>query len=168
MHSGTMLKESDWSEPSSQMWRQWLQQPMQQEPKRTPFMWMPQLTTTPHLTPILQDQSMVPISLVFNADQGTISGRTVLTTIALTATGQPWVTTNWSVQSKSVDYGKKRDTLSSIALSTMTGTITMSSRMRDMLGTKSVTQGNQGGSVTVFLFFLSSPYRLTISPSIWI
>ena len=37
----------------------------------------------------LQDQSMVPISLAFNADLGTISKRTVLTTTALTATGQP-------------------------------------------------------------------------------
>ena len=34
-----------------------------------------------------------------------------------------------------------------------------------MLGTESVTQGNEGGSVTVFLSFLPSPYRLTISPS---
>ena len=41
----------------------------------------------------------------------------------------------------------------------------MSLRMRDMLETELVTQGNEGGSVTVFLSFLPSPYGLTISPS---
>ena len=41
----------------------------------------------------------------------------------------------------------------------------MSSRMRDMLGTESVTQGNEGGNVTVFLSFLPSPYGLIILPS---
>ena len=126
---------------------------------------MPQLTTTLHLAPLPQDQFMVPISLAFNPNQGTISGRTVLTTIALTATGQPLVTINQSVQSKSVDYAKRRDILSPTAHSTMTGMIIMSSRMRDMLGTELVTQGNKGGSVTVFLSFLSSSYGLTISSS---
>ena len=124
---------------------------------------MPQLTTTLHLAPLPQNQFMVPISLAFNANQGTISGRTVLTTIALTATGQPLVTINQSIQSKSVDYAKRRNILSPTAHSTMTGTIITLSRMRDMLGTELVTQGNKGGSVTVFLSFLSSPYRLTIS-----
>ena len=108
---------------------------------------------------------MVPISLVFNADLGIISGRTVPTTIALTAIEQPLVTTNQFVQSESVDYAERRDTLSPTALSTMTGTIAMSSRTRDMLGTESVTQGNKGSSIMVFLSFLSSPYKLTISPS---
>ena len=132
-----------------------------------PSMWMPQLTTTLHLASLPQDQSMVPISLVFNANLGTISRRTVLTTIALTATGQPLVTTNQFVHSENVGYAKRRDTLSPTALSMMTGMITMSSRMRDMLGTESVTQGNEGDSVMVFLSFLSSPYGLTISPSIY-
>ena len=108
---------------------------------------------------------MVPISLVFNVNQGTISGRTVPTTIALTATGQPLVTINQSVQSESVDYAKRRDTLLPTALLMMTGMIMMSLRTRDMLGTESVTQGNKGGSVTVFLSFLSSPYGPIISPS---
>ena len=40
-------------------------------------------------------------------------------------------------------------------------------RMRDMLETKSVTQGNKGGSIMVFLSFLSSPYGLTISSSMY-
>ena len=39
--------------------------------------------------------------------------------------------------------------------------------MRNMLGTELVTQGNEGGSVMVFLPFLSSPYGLTISPSMY-
>ena len=138
---------------------------MQQEPERTQSMWMLRHIITPYLAPQLQDQFAVPISLVFNANLGTISKRTVLTTIALTATGQPLVTTNQFVQNKSVDYAKRRDTLSPTALSTMTGMITMSSRMRDMLGTELVTQGNEGDSVMVFLSFLSSLYRLTISPS---
>ena len=120
---------------------------------------------TPH--PQLQDQFAVPTSLAFNADQGTTSERTVLTTIAITATGQPLVITNLSVLSKSVGYAKRRNTLSPTALSTMTGTITTSSRMRDMLGTESVTQGNNGDSVMVFLSFSPSPYGLTISPSIY-
>ena len=120
---------------------------------------------TPH--PQLQDQSVVPISLVFNADPGTISKRTVLTTIALTATGQPLVTTNWFVWSKSVDYAERRDTSLPTAPSMITGMIMMSSRMRNMLGTELVTQGNEGGSVMVFLSFLSSPYGLTISPSMY-
>ena len=98
---------------------------------------------------------MVPTSLAFNADQGITSERTVLTTIVLTATGQPLVIINQSVLSESAGYAKRRDTLSQTALLTMTGTITTSSRMRDMLGTKLVTQGNEGGSVMVFfLFFL--------------
>ena len=128
-------------------------------------MWTLQHTITWHLAPQLQNQSVVPISLDFNADLGTISKKTIPTTIALTATGQPLVTTNWFVQSESVDYAKRRDTSLPTAPSMMTGMIMMSSRMRDMLGTESVTQGNEGGSVMVFLSFLSSPYELTISPS---
>ena len=108
---------------------------------------------------------MVPISPVFNADPGIISGRTVLTTITPTATGQPPAITNWFIQNENVGYAERRDISSPTAHSTMTGMIMMSSRMRDMLGTESVTQDNKGGSVTVFLSFLSSSYRLTISPS---
>ena len=110
---------------------------------------------------------MIPTSLVFNADLGTISERTVLTTVALTAIGQPLVTTNQFVLSESVDYAEKRDTLSPTAPSMMTGMIMISSRMRDMLGTALVTQGNEGDSVMVFLSFLSSPYGLIISPSMY-
>ena len=84
------------------MQRQWPQQPIQLEPERTPSMWMPQLTTTLHLTPLLQDQFVVPISLVFSANLGTILGRTVPTTVALTTTGQPLVTTNQFVGFKLV------------------------------------------------------------------
>ena len=65
-------------------------------------MWMPQLTTTLHLAPLPQDQFVVPISLVFSANLGTILGRTVPTTVALTATGQPLVTTNQFVGFKLV------------------------------------------------------------------
>ena len=107
---------------------------------------------------------MVPTSLVFNADQRTISERTVPTTIALTATGQPLITTNWSVQSKSVDYAEKRDILLPTALLMMTGMIMMLSRMRDMLEIESVTQGNEGGSVMVFflsfLLLMDFPFLL--------
>ena len=110
---------------------------------------------------------MVPTSLAFNANQGTTSERTILTTIALTAIGQPQVIINQSVLSESVGCAKRRDTLSPTALSMMTGMITMSSRMRDMLEAELVTQDNEGGSVTVFLSFLSSPYGLTISPSMY-
>ena len=102
-------------------------------------MWMPQLATTLHLTLLPQDQFVVPISLAFNANQGTTSGRTVLTIIALTATGQPLVTTNQSVQSESVGYARRRDTLLPTALLTMTGMIMTSLRTRDMLGTELVT-----------------------------
>ena len=129
-------------------------------------MWMPQHAITPHLASQLQDQFVVPISLAFNADQGTTSGRTVLATIAFTATGQPLVIANQSVQSKSVGYAERRDILLPIALSTMTGMITTILRMRDMLGTELVTQGNKGGNIMVFLSFLSS-YGLIISPSIY-
>ena len=108
---------------------------------------------------------MVPTSLVFNANLGTISERTVPTTAALTAIGWPPAITNQFVLNENVDYVKRRDILSPTAHLTMTGMIMMSSRMRDMLGTKSVTQGNEGGSVMVFLSFLSSSYGLTISPS---
>ena len=160
-----MPKGSDWSEQSSQMQRQWLQQPIWQEPERTQSMWVPQHTITPHLVLQCQDQSTVPISPAFNADQGTTSERTVPTTIALTATGQSLVTTNQFVWNKSVDYAKKRDTLLPTALLMTTGTITISLRTRNMLGTKSVTHGNKGGSVMIFLSFLSSPYRLIISSS---
>ena len=62
-------------------------------------------------------------------------------------------------------YAERRDTLLPTALLTMTGMIMTSLRMRDMLETELVTQDNEGGSVTVFLSFLSSPYRLTISLS---
>ena len=78
---------------------------------------------------------------------------------------QPLVTTNLSVQSGSVSYAERRDILLPTALLTTTGMTTMFLRTRGILGTKSMTQGNKGGSVTVFLFFLPSPYRLTISPS---
>ena len=64
-----------------------------------------------------------------------------------------------------MDYAERRDISLPTAHLMMTGIIMMSSRMRDMLVTESVTQGNKGGSVTVFPFFLPSPYRLTISPS---
>ena len=64
-----------------------------------------------------------------------------------------------------MDYAKRRDISLPTALLTMTGMIMISSRIRDMLGTESVTQGNKGGSVMAFLSFLSSPYGLTISPS---
>ena len=110
---------------------------------------------------------MVPISLVFNAGLGTISERTVPTTIALTATGQPLAITNQFVQNESVDYAERRDISSLTAPLMMTGMIMISLRMRDMLGTESVTQGNKGGSVTVFLSFLSSSYKLTISSSMY-
>ena len=128
-------------------------------------MWMLQYIITLCLVPQLQDQFVVPTSLAFNADQGTTSERTILTTIALTAIGQPLVITNQSVLSKSVGCAERRDTLLPTALSMMTGMITTLSRMRDMLGTELVTQGNEGGSVTVFLSFLSSSYGLTISSS---
>ena len=134
-----MLRESGWSEQSFQTQRQWLQQPMQQELERTQSMWMLQHIITLHLVPQLQDQFVVPTSLAFNADQGITSERTVLTTIVLTATGQPLVIINQSVLSESAGYAKRRDTLSQTALLTMTGTITTSSRMRDMLGTELVT-----------------------------
>ena len=160
-----MPKEPGWLEQSSQMQRQWLQQPTWQEPERTQSIWMLRHTIILHLTCQLQNQSVVPISLVFNVDLGTISERTVPTTVALTATGQPLIKTNWFVQSESMDYAKRRGTSLPTALSTMIGTIIMSSRMRDILGTESVTQSNEGGSVTVFLSLLSSAYGLTISPS---
>ena len=41
----------------------------------------------------------------------------------------------------------------------------MSLRMRDILETESVTQGNEGGSITDFLSLLSLPYGLIIFPS---
>ena len=62
-------------------------------------------------------------------------------------------------------YAEKKDISSPTALLMITGTTTMSSRIRNMLETELVTQDNKGGSVTVFLFFLPSLYRLTISPS---
>ena len=105
---------------------------------------------------------MVPISLAFNANLGTISERIVLTTTALTAIGWPLAITNWFVLNKNADYAKRRDISLPTAHLTMTGTIMMSSRTRDMLGTESVTQGNKGGSVTVFLSFLLSSYGLTV------
>ena len=108
---------------------------------------------------------MVLTSPAFNANPGTISEKIVLTTTALTATGQPLAITNQFVQNRSADYAKKRGILSPTAYLMMTGMITMSSRMRDMLGTESVTQGNEGGSIMIFLSFLSSPYGPTISIS---
>ena len=121
---------------------------------------MPLHVIIPH--PILQpqDQFVVPTSLAFNANLGTIS-----TTAAFTAIGQPLAIINWFVLNKIADYAERRDILLPTAHLMMTGTIMMSLRMRDMLGTKSVTQGNEGGSVMVFLSFLPSPYGLTISPS---
>ena len=41
----------------------------------------------------------------------------------------------------------------------------MSSRMRGMLETELVTQGNEGGSIMVFLSLLPLPYGFTISSS---
>ena len=93
---------------------------------------------------------MVPTSLAFNADLGTIS-----TTAALTAIGRPLAIINRFVLNEIADYAERRDILLPTAHLMMTGTIMMSSRTRDMLGTKLVTQGNEGGSVMVFfLFFL--------------
>ena len=83
----SVLKEPGWSETSSLMQKQWQQQPMQQEPKKTQSIWMPQLITILHLTPQPQDQFMVPIFLAFNTSQETTLERTVPTTIAPTATG---------------------------------------------------------------------------------
>ena len=128
-------------------------------------MWMSRLTTIPHLVPQLQGQFMIPISLAFNADLGTILGRTVPTTIAPTTIGQLLITTNLFVLNESVDYAERRDILSPTALLTMTGMTTITSRTKGMLETELVTQGNEEGSVTVFLSFLPLPYRLTISSS---
>ena len=108
---------------------------------------------------------MVPTSPAFNANLGTISEKIVPTTTALTVTGWPLGITNWFAQNRNVDYAKRKDILSLTAHLTITGTIMISSRTRDMLGTELVTQGNEGGNVTVFLSFLSSPYGLTISTS---
>ena len=108
---------------------------------------------------------MVPTSPAFNANLGTTSEKIVLTTTALTATGQPLATTNQFAQNKNVGFAERRDTSSPTVHLTMTGMITISSRMRDMLGTELVTQGNKGGNVTVFLCLLPSPYGLIISPS---
>ena len=130
-------------------------------------MWTLWHIITPCLIPQLQSQFVGSTSLAFNANQGTTSERTVLTTVVLTATGQSQVITDLSVLSKSVGCTERRDILSPTAFSMMTGMITTSLRMRDMLGTESVTQGNEGNSVTVFLSFLSSPYGLTISPSMY-
>ena len=110
---------------------------------------------------------MVPTSLAFNASPGIISERIVPTTTALTATGWPLAITNQFVQNENVDSAERRDILSPTVHLTTTGMITMSSRMKDMLGTESVTQGNEGGNVMVFLSFLPSPYGLIILPSIY-
>ena len=126
---------------------------------------MPQHIIIPHLVLQPQDQFAVPISLAFNANLGTISERTVPTTTTLTAIGWSLAITNWFVLNKNADYAKRRDISLPTAHLTMTGTIMMSLRTRDTLGTESVTQGNEGGSVMVFLSFLLSPYGLTISPS---
>ena len=108
---------------------------------------------------------MVPIFPAFNADLGTTSEKIVLTTAALTATGQPLAIINWFAQNENAGSAERRDILSPTVHLMMTGMITMSLRMRDMLGTESVTQGNKGGNVMVFLSLLPSPYRLIISPS---
>ena len=108
---------------------------------------------------------MVPTSLAFNTSPEIISERIVPTTTALTATGQPLAITNQFVQNKNADSAERRDISSPTVHLTTTGMIMMSSRMRDMLGTESVTQGNKGGNVTVFLSFLPSLYGLIISPS---
>ena len=108
---------------------------------------------------------MVPTSLAFNANLGTISERIVLTTAALTAIGWPLAITNRFVLNENADYAEKRDISLPTAHLMMTGMIMMSSRTRDMLGTELVTHSNEGGSITVFLSFLPSPYGLTISPS---
>ena len=159
-----MLRKPGWSEPLSWTQRQWLQQPMQQEPKGAQLMWIPQSTTTPYLIPQPQDLSMVPIFPAFNAGQGTTLGRIAPTTVALTAIEQLPDITNQSIQSKSVGYAERKNTLLPTALLTITGMTITSSRMRDMLGTESVTQGNKGGNITVFPHFLSFPYELIISP----
>ena len=86
---------------------------------------MLQHTITPHLILQLQNQSVIPISLVFNANLETISERTVPTIIALTTIGQPLAITNWSVQNESVDYAKRRDISLPTAPLTMTGMIMM-------------------------------------------
>ena len=119
----------------------------------------------PTSCPQLQDEFMDPTSLAFNANQGITSEKTVLTTVAPTAIEQLQVTTNLSVPNESVGYAEKRDTLLPTALLMMTEMTIISSRIRDMLETELVTQGNKGGSITVFLSFLPSPYGLTISPS---
>ena len=62
---------------------------------------------------------------------------------------------------------ERRDISSPTVHLTTIGMITMSSRMRDILGTELVTQGNEGGNVMVFLSLLPSPYGLIISPSIY-
>ena len=66
-----------------------------------------------------------------------------------------------------MDYAKRRDILSPTASLMMTRMIMMSSRIRDMLGTELVTQGNEEGSVMVFFLFFFSSYGLTISPSMY-
>ena len=96
---------------------------------------------------------MVLASPTFNASLGTILEIIVLTTIALTATGQLPDTINLSVQNGSVGYAKRKDTLLPTALLMMTGMTMMSLRTRNMLETESVTQGNKRGSVTVFPSF---------------
>ena len=117
--------------------------------------------------PILQpqDPSVDSISSVFNADLGTISEKIDLITAALTATGWSQAITNQFAQNENVGSVKKRDISSPTVHLTMIGMITMSSRMRDILGTESVTQGNEGDNIMVFLSFLPSLYRLIISPS---
>ena len=82
---------------------------------------------------------MVTISLAFNANLGTISERTVPTTAALIAIGQPLTITNWFVLNENADYAKRRDISLPTAHLMTTGTIMMSLRTRDTLGTESVT-----------------------------
>ena len=108
---------------------------------------------------------MVPISPAFNASQGTTLERIASTTVALTTTGQLLDTTNWSVQTESMGYAKRKDTLLPTAPLMMTGMTMTSLRTRDMLEAELVTQGNKGDNVMVFPSFLSFPYRLIVSPS---
>ena len=105
---------------------------------------------------------MAQTSCVFNGDPGTTLEKIVPTIIAPTATGQLWDIINPSVLNKSVGYA---NILSPTAHLTTTWMTTTSLRARGMLETKLVTQGNEGGSVMVFLSLLPLPYGLTISSS---
>ena len=124
------------------------------------MIWMSQSTTTLYLIPQPQDISAALISPAFNADQGITFRRITPTTVALTAIGLLPDTTNQPVQSKSVGYAERKDILSPTAPLTMTRMTITSLKTRDMLETELVTQGNEGGNITVFLSFLSFLYGL--------